>query len=183
MKLVQRMLMGFGGIALTATLLSLVAPRAAHALAATLVQVANTAAAPGVTQDVSRLASQNIAFSTTLQTGGLAGQLQVVGKDGVVGSFYTVPAGQTLIITSVDFLPLGAFNFAPVVTLRDFSNQGSSYSLWWAPPGVTAAGAVSSQFTYPAGIAIQSGITPSLTASQGWTGNLFIQLRGYLTSI
>jgi hypothetical protein len=35
-------------------------PRTAHALVAALVQVSNTPAAPAITLDVSRLASQNV---------------------------------------------------------------------------------------------------------------------------
>jgi hypothetical protein len=180
MKFVQRTMMGFGGLVLAAVLISLAVPQVAHGLVAALVQVVNTAAAPAITQDVSKLAAQNMSF---LSSPNLTDTLHVRGKDGVLGSPFTVPAGQTLIITSVNFFPDSAFNFAPAVILRDFSNLSSQYAIWWAPAGVTAAGAVSSQFTYPVGIAIQAGITPAVSISQpGFSGILEVELHGYLTS-
>jgi hypothetical protein len=51
MKLVQRLLMGLGGLAAAAALLTVVSPKA-HALVATLVQVANTRSTPVPNQDV-----------------------------------------------------------------------------------------------------------------------------------
>ena len=49
------MILSAGLVAAVATMFS---PRTAHALVAALVQVSNTAAAPAMTLDVSRLASQ-----------------------------------------------------------------------------------------------------------------------------
>ena len=182
MRLAQRTLTRFGAVLLAAVVLSLIVPHAAHAVVATLVQLVNTAAAPAVTQDVSKLASQNVSFSSQLNDANPA-PLISRGKDGVSGSAFTVPAGQTLILTSVNFTPDSASNFAPTVLLQDSSNLNSRYGVWWAPAGVTAAGGVSSQFTYPVGIAIQSGITPSLTVSQpGFLGIIGVDLQGYLTS-
>ena len=60
MKITKRTLLGWGAVALAITLLILAAPKAAHAIVATLVQVANTSANPAITQDVSKLASQNV---------------------------------------------------------------------------------------------------------------------------
>jgi hypothetical protein len=48
-------ILGAGLLALVGTMFN---PRTAHALVAALVQVSNTAAAPAITLDVSRLASQ-----------------------------------------------------------------------------------------------------------------------------
>jgi hypothetical protein len=180
MKIAKRTLTAFGALTLAAVLLSLIVPHAAQAVVATLVQVVNTAAAPAVTQDVSKLASQNMSFTSSLGLGFLTENLHVRGKDGVFGPAYTVPPGQTLMITSVDFFANSAFNFTPAVTLNDSANiSNSQYAVWGAPP----SSGVSSQFTYPAGIAIQSGITPSLSIAQpGFSGSLIVNLHGYLTS-
>src|SRR5580765_6728162 len=114
MRLAKRTVTGFGALTLAAVLLSLIVPHAAQAVVATLVQVVNTAAAPAVTQDVSKLASQNMSFFSQLVNANPA-FLVSRGKNGVLGSTFTVPAGQTLIITSVNFTPDTAFNFAPLV--------------------------------------------------------------------
>jgi hypothetical protein len=52
MKNVKSILMGAGSVVLAGLSLALFAPRAAHALAATLVQVTNTSANPVIGQDV-----------------------------------------------------------------------------------------------------------------------------------
>ena len=52
MLFLKRGLMAAGALALAAMLLNLVAPRAAHALVATAVQVMNTSATPVMTRDV-----------------------------------------------------------------------------------------------------------------------------------
>src|SRR5579863_6448004 len=52
MRLIKRLLMGFGAVALVGTLLTLVAPKAVHAAVAALVEVANTSANPVPNADV-----------------------------------------------------------------------------------------------------------------------------------
>jgi hypothetical protein len=52
MKFVQRLFMGIGGLAAAAALLAVLAPRAAHAVTATLVEVVNTRSTPVPNQDV-----------------------------------------------------------------------------------------------------------------------------------
>jgi hypothetical protein len=52
MKFVQRLLMGIGGLAAAAALLAVLAPKAAHAVTATLVEVVNTRSTPVPNQDV-----------------------------------------------------------------------------------------------------------------------------------
>ena len=50
----------YGAAAIVAAALLFAGPRAAHAIAAALVQVTNTPANPAVSQDISKLASQNV---------------------------------------------------------------------------------------------------------------------------
>jgi hypothetical protein len=74
MKFVQKLLMGIGGLAAAAALLTLVSPKA-HAIAATLVEVTNTRSAPVPNQDVDAPARHPFAatcsFVNTIQ--GLSG--------------------------------------------------------------------------------------------------------------
>jgi hypothetical protein len=76
MKLVQRLFMGFGGLAAAAALLTLFSPKA-HALVATLVEVVNTRSTPVPNQDVDHPARhpyQQICFNNTIQGGDLSCQ-------------------------------------------------------------------------------------------------------------
>lgn len=152
-------------------------PLLAQARAA-LVQVVNTAAAPAVSQDVSKLASQNISFLSSPVAFPGSDSLHILGKDGQFNAApYTVPAGQTLIITSVDFFPNSAFSFSPAVALKNSANAASLYGVWLAASGV------STQFLYPTGIAIQGGTTPAFNISQPtFSGVLNVLVHGYLTS-
>jgi hypothetical protein len=58
MKFVKSILMGTGGVVLAGLILALLIPKAAHAIAATAVQVVNTSAAPAITADTTMQASQ-----------------------------------------------------------------------------------------------------------------------------
>jgi hypothetical protein len=172
MKLVQRLLMGSGALALTILALMLAAPRAAHAIAATLVQVVNTATNPAVSQDVSKLASQNVSLTGDTQVNQQTSPLYTVSADGSVSTLpYTVPTGQTLIVTSVDLNPnIGVTSYSSVGL--GLPSNSSAFGFWEVAP------AISTQFVYPAGIVIAGGTTP-----QFLSGNpLVLRLHGYLTS-
>ena len=87
---------------LLVTTFTIIGPRAAHAIVATLVQVANTPANPAHTQDVSATAAQIV----ELRCVG-TGVFHQVFTDGSIGTTpYSVPISQSLVITSVDLLPL-----------------------------------------------------------------------------
>src|SRR5580700_11168682 len=95
----KRTLMGWGAMALAVTLLILAAPKAAHAIVATLVQVANTSANPAITQDVSRLPSQSVelhCFPNAVCS-------QIVPSGGI-SCCYSVPVGSSLVITTVQII-------------------------------------------------------------------------------
>jgi len=57
MRVLKSFLMIFGGVALLAGIGLVTSPKSAHALAAALVQVSNTAASPAITQGVDKLGS------------------------------------------------------------------------------------------------------------------------------
>ncbi len=101
--------LSYGAVAVATGILMLAAPRAAHAIAATLVQVTNTAANPAITQGVEKLASQNVLL---VSSAGLvlphgSAVLQQMFPNGTVdASPFVVPAGQTLVVTTIDLLPI-----------------------------------------------------------------------------
>lgn len=63
MTLLRKLSAPLAGIAIVAVILTLVAPRAARAVAAVFVQVTNTVTAPAVTQNVPNLASQIVTLT------------------------------------------------------------------------------------------------------------------------
>jgi len=72
MKFARRLFTGIGGLAAAAALLALVAPKAAHAVAATLVEIVNTRSTPVPNQDVDapgRHPYQQTCFSSSNQDG------------------------------------------------------------------------------------------------------------------
>ena len=171
MKLGKNFLVGIGGVSLVAALGLLAAPQAAHAVAAALVQVTNTAAAPAVTQDVSKLAAQSTQFWCPFS---FVGCFNFPG----VGTAYTVPSGHTLMVTSVDFVYEGgtvpAANFYTLycgssLTLNDMVGE-------WQLPG----GPGPTQFTYPSGFAVPAGCGINVQAST--ESNYDVIVRGYLTA-
>ena len=93
-----------GALALGA--IGLVTPRAAHALAATLVQVTNTVANPAITQATNTAASQLVLLSGSaalpIQPTGTFNPLYQITSAGPAFSPYVVPAGQTLVVTEMD---------------------------------------------------------------------------------
>jgi hypothetical protein len=171
MKLAKNFLLGAGGLGVVVACGLLVAPQAAHALAAALVQVTNTAAVPAVTQDVSKLAGQSSQFWCPFS---FVGCFSFPG----VSTTYTVPSGQHLMITSVDFAYEGsgvpAANFytlycGPTNTLNSMIGE-------WR----LAGGSAPTQFIYPSGFAVPAGCAVSVGA--GGTNNYDVIVKGYLTA-
>lgn len=144
MSMVRKAVSALGGIFLAALLIAALAPKAAHGLVAALVQVTNTAAAPAITQDVSRLASQSVQLICV----GPSDCSQVLPDGSSPAPFYTVPAGCNLVITTVQI------NMANsgVAELHQLSNSGFWFREDWTLP---AGG--SFQFEYPSGIVFSSG--------------------------
>jgi len=114
MKVVLRVGMGFGAIALLAVVFALSAPKAAHAVVATLVQVTSSAASPVHSQDVSTTAAQIVEVRCIESSG--CSQIFPDGTAGASGSFF-VPANESFVITSVDILPPTPQSFPVFVTL------------------------------------------------------------------
>jgi hypothetical protein len=164
MKITKRMLTGLGAIALAVSLLILVAPKAAHAVVVTLVQVANTSANPAITQDVSRLASQSVQLVCV----SINNCAQILPDGSTPDQWYTVPAGSHLVITTVQINTSGT----PSTQLMQSTGAGNVTRGSW-----TLDTAGSFLFQYPSGIVFSSGSVFYMNFQQGQT-----YLSGYIVS-
>jgi hypothetical protein len=93
----RKSFLSLGLLACVAALLIVSFPRAAHAVAAALVQITNTVANPAVTQDVSKRAGEIVELICVQQFYQTQYCYPLVGE-----SPYVVPAGKSLVITTVD---------------------------------------------------------------------------------
>jgi hypothetical protein len=123
MQILKRLLMGFGSILAAALLLAVVAPKSAHALVATLVQVANTKANPVPTVATDNPALQPLGNFQFTEAGGPyftltvpAGKTLVLEEFGVDCVFSTDPLVQTQIILNVQNSTIATvYYFVPTV--------------------------------------------------------------------
>jgi hypothetical protein len=155
-----------GGTAVAISLLTFTAPHAAHALAVALVQVTNTAATPAITQDVSRLASQNVQL---LCPEVLLDCSQIL-PDGSSGGSYVVPGGHSLVITTVQIN-----TSLTIQNSRQLTQAGGRVRGSWtlSTPG-------SFQFQYPSGIVFSSGSGLVMVGAGADTDQAY--LTGYIVS-
>ena len=164
MKLVKGTLMGIGALALVASLLNLVAPKAVHGAVAALVDVANTTAAPAITLDISKSASQHVELEC-----GSAGCFVFSS----LATPYVVPAGQNLVVTSVDIDTTGSSGLVTLVISQHFA-----LGQFWKVPndGFTHS------FQYPSGIVYPAG-TVFDSVFEEVTDDTVVFLEGFLTPI
>jgi hypothetical protein len=164
MSLLKRFLAGVGGIAILAFALQLAAPRAVHAVAAALVQVTNTPSSPAITQDVSNLASTKVNLSCNPTC------VQIFPDGTVARGDFSVPAGQSLVINTVQLNASGA---GTTLLRQEINNIITDGNIVWE---LFAAGTY--QFQYPTGIVFAPGTTRIGIGSTVASGYMF----GYLTN-
>jgi hypothetical protein len=177
MKFLKSLLMGTGGVVLAGLVLALLAPKAAHAVVATAVQVVNTSANPAITEDASRQASQIVTISCTLTTerfppacASFLPNGQLGGTPGPHGG-YVVPANQYFVLKSMDT----SFSSAPLsITIMLFNPQNVSFSI----EGVSVPG--NSQMSFSSGIVAGPGM--EIVPFEGLPEVNIVTLHGYLTS-
>ena len=164
-----------GALALAA--LILFAPRAAHAIAATLVQVTNTAANPAIIQSTEKQAAQ------LLEIGCHAANLQDTpcGVDLPNGGFMQyVPGTQNFVITGADVYSSTSdgspcTSVSPVAVFLE--GNGARRYAWIISPS-----SVSASFTYSSGIVIPPATTLSVAVTGGACPYVDAAFHGYLTS-
>ena len=164
---IPKSILSFGALALTAGMLTLAIPRTAHALAAALVQVSNTPASPANTQDISKQASQMVQLFCPAAPDSISNcRVDISG-----GPQYMVPAGQTLVINTVEFIPQsGAAEYQ--VEFLDTTHNNPIHPWGFAGPNNV-------QFQYPTGIMLPAGTEPGFFEG---SGNVLVMMNGYLTT-
>jgi hypothetical protein len=170
----SRSVLSFGAGALALGVLMLAAPRAARAIAATLVQVTNTAANPAVAQSPNTQAAQLVTLGLsefTIPGSGGWDYFVPVSAAGV-GAPFTVPANQSLVVTDIDFAPT-CTNSAYF-----YLNPNTASDVYFAnllvPAGITT------HIEYHSGFVFPPGSTPG--GSLGGCTSVFVLMHGYLTS-
>jgi hypothetical protein len=171
MKFAKRLLMVAGAVALAGFFSVMLAPKAVHAVVSSLVTVSNTGANPVPTADVHQSAAQSVTLScTSTYTSCFS-----LSPTGGTGAAYTVPTGQTLMVTDVEISTPGGggtaiFSIQPTLT-GCMPICGNQY--WYVSnDGYTH------QFVMPSGIPFPAGdqLMPLGTVT------VVAFLRGYLTS-
>jgi hypothetical protein len=176
-------------------ILMLGVPRAAHAVAAALVQVTNTASSPVISQSIGNQAAQIV----EIECGVVPGSTYNLGCASVPAtgftsslppqfSPYVVPAGETLVVTSLDILsgsaagsPCMSSAFAQLETNVPISPgtfYSSSRESWIVPSG---AGTV--HYVYPSGILFSPGTNIESFTNATTSCTLMIDMHGYLTAL
>jgi hypothetical protein len=184
----SKSVLAVGGVILAAGLITFTNPKAVHAVAAALVQVTNTASNPAVTQSVGAQAGNMVHLQcsqvTLLGSGSSCGQILADGNGS--GGDYTVPAGESLVITSFDVTPV-SLSGCPGNYAVFLGTQTSAGAFLF----VTANSQVAtSHFAYPSGLVIGEGFSPrfagELRTSSGAFGScgglLIVDIFGYLTA-
>jgi hypothetical protein len=172
MRFAKNILMAAGALVLALMLLSVMAPKAVHAVAATMVQVVNTTSQPIPSQDISRLPSKNV----QLNCNAIANACAIVEQNGTLDSTtpYKVPSGMDFIVTDVE-----------ISTTKLGSSPTTNFSLVWTPPSGTLMGfgwtvlnnGATAEYGFSNGIVILPGST--VTPEFGSNVN-YAYVRGYL---
>jgi hypothetical protein len=170
--------LSFGAIALAAGVLTLAVPQAAHAVAAALVQVTNTAASPAITQGVPTLAGQIVDLgNTALPNAGTVTPFYSISPAGIFDFGYSIPANQSLVVTAVDITPSSctptSYTGISNVAITDNGNEREAWSV---------SGQAATHFVYPSGIVLAAGSTPAIENPAGSPCAVLVELHGYLTS-
>jgi hypothetical protein len=181
--------------------LLLLTPRAAHSLAAALVEVANTPANPVVTQGVPALASQIVTLVPSGNgpagfTSGSAFTLSslqqwsaAVNSGGIAPGAppYVVPGGQSLVITSIDLAEISKSGTDTVVLANSAVPSGqfnvAPLGNWVATLLVPCSPSpVTTQYHFSPGLVFSAGQSVWMSYVAGLQGSLFAEAHGYLTS-
>jgi hypothetical protein len=170
-------IVSLGALAAAAGVLALLMTRAAQAIAATLVQVANTMSSPVPAFDVFRTASQSVTLYCDGQDA-----CSAVGTGGsLANSPYMVPAGETLVITELEINPpSGGRAFSNFVLTYDGSPFDCPAAPCQDPTWIVPNDGLTHQFLFPNGV-----LWPAGQRVYGFTSTasgVSAVARGYLTS-
>ncbi len=174
----SKSVLSFGAGALAIVVLMLAAPRAAHAIAATLVQVTNTSANPAVTQSVPTQASQLVSLygcQCLANEVGITNYYSFIPMGaGINSPPYTVPASQSLVVTDIDAFPVEAGCAAGTWGLNINASiaAGPLVQLFFQLPGAVP------HIQYRSGVVFPPGSAPGVQTGCQYP----VYLHGYLTT-
>ena len=181
MKLINnRFVQASAALAVVATL-ALVTPRAAHALAAALVQVSNTTANPAITQSAISQASQLVLLSANVLPNSTASFFST-GANNIPFNSYTVSSTQSLVVTAVDITPSVGCETGWYHFVLDGNNVLDPAMMW------TLSAPNTGHYPYPSGIVFQPNSQPQISFSHASTtsgdcaNGAEVNVLGYLTS-
>jgi hypothetical protein len=177
-------------IAGAVTILILGVPRAAHAVAATLVQVANTASTPVIAQGIGNQAAQIMQIECGYGPDTIAPNTCFAMPASGIPAYpppysYVVPEGQTLVVTAVDILS-GASAGSPcnssalvgvMLNVPPGATEGVTRKFWIVPAGTGTA-----HYVYPSGILFAPGTSIVYVRNFTTTCTLTLDMHGYLTA-
>jgi hypothetical protein len=158
MNLSHKSVVSFAGIAAAALLLAAASPRTVHALGAigaTLVRITNTAEAPAIVEDVPHMPSHIVTLLGFVASTSYGDPLIQLLPNGTVNDFFSVPAGKSLVITSVEVTP-----FSNAITSVNLSNSSGGYYGSWS---VASNG--TTEFPLSSGIVVPSRTTLYVSGS------------------
>jgi hypothetical protein len=168
MNLFRKHVLSFARVAAPVLLVSLATPPAAHASSASRIRGAIGAAVPVIGLPAPVSATKIITLSTAVEQGTFSG-MHLLLRGGLAPAEYVVPAGQDLVITSVEISPQGGAPYAPANVYLQ-GTPGVSLEIW------LVSNLVSTEFQYPTGFAFEAGMTPAVFAEM----NCVVTLHGYL---
>jgi hypothetical protein len=176
MKFANSLLIGTGSVVLAGFALTLLAPKAMHAVVATLVQVANTTANPAITQDTTKQASQILTLNC--QPGGIPPApapscTQVLDTGFEAGTQYVVPASTKLVLTSLDYYPLAGTGKIGI-GIEDITSTPLLFEAL-----LINNQSLESTMQFSSGIVMGTGLHPGVISSNP---NAVVYLHGYLTA-
>jgi hypothetical protein len=178
MILLRKSVVVFGAVATATLVFALTAPRTVRAFGEELVRIGNTETYPAIVEEVPHFASHIVtiyayaAGSGTTGTGG--GYFAPVGTDGTINwnTAFSVPAGQSFVITGVDINPGFPSTTPSYVTVINANNALTLYGEWTVQSNLTT------DIQYASGIVVQSGTFLWLNAPNG----VGVFLHGYWTA-
>jgi hypothetical protein len=173
----------YGAAALAVATLVLATPRAAHAIAATLVQVTNTTANPVPNLDAERIA--RIPYESTQQPQGNCPNSNLIQACNF--AFTPPPTGYRLVVENVSgwIVLANGTTLPPIAILTDVDNTVGRTTIW-SYAGILVQGsgtAILASFNQPAHAVFDAGDSgPEVAVNANWEGGTvqYMTLTGYL---
>src|ERR1700744_721694 len=168
MNLLGKSVTSAGAVVAAALLLAVSSPRTVHALGDQLVEIVNTATHPAIVEEVPHMPSHVVTLLGFVASTFNNDPLIQLLPNGTVNDFFSLPAGQSLVITAVEVTPPSSAS--AWINLSSFS--GGYYGGWTAPGSRTTGFQLSSGIVAPSGTTLYVG---------GSTVGTEITVYGYLS--